>query len=128
MTDYLETEKYLIIDSNIVLLDASDSVLYVPLIIENENEGKLKIRFVHDDDPGKTGIRIESHSDDNILELICINMNDLYGKYSLRPIPLGEWKGKKFMIHLYSSFHGGETGIRRVMYTLYLEKDNKENE
>lgn len=125
MIDYLETEKYLIIDSNIVLLDATDSVLYIPLVIENESEGKLKIRFVKDDNPAMAGIKIEPHAEENILELICINMNDANGKYSLHPIPLGEWKDRKFLVHISSSFHGGEAGIRRVLYTLYLEKDNK---
>lgn len=125
MTNYLETENYIIIDSNIVLLDVSDPVLYIPLIIENQNEGKLKIRFVKEDDPNMAGIKMEPHSEDNILELVCINMDDTNGKYSLHPVPLGEWKGRKLLVHIFSSSHGIGTGIRRVIYTLYLEKDKK---
>ena len=102
MTNYLETEKYQIIDSNIVLLDASDSVLYIPVTIENHNEGKLKIRFVKDNDPNMSGIKTELHAEDNTLELICINMGDTSGKFSLHPVPLGEWNGKKLLIHIYT--------------------------
>ena len=117
-SELLQTDKYFILDSRIVLLDAADSSLMIPIIIGDQVEGNIRINF-HSSGEEK-GIRRKVDNDTLVLE--CFNLDEPLGSFTIEPLELGDYEEKKLSIHLWSSLNGNDKTLRIVQYSLFMEK------
>lgn len=117
-SELLQTDKYFILDSRIVLLDAADSSLMIPIIIGDQVEGSIRINFYSS--RGKRGI--QRKTDNDMLVLECFNFDDPLGSFTTEPLEYGDYEGKKLSIQLWSSLNGNDKTLRIVQYSLFMEK------
>lgn len=115
---YLETEKYIVLSTERVILDRPDSDLCVSFSINDNDSARIRIKFSRNEK--ESGIKLEIHDDE--LYIVCYNFEEPLGQFTTKPIEIGEYKGKKLVIQIFSSLNRGENKARQVMYTLFLEK------
>ncbi len=115
---YLETEKNIILKTEEVILDEPYSTLVIPVSIEEDSLGLLRVIFETKKDE-KASISVKNV--DNVVALHLSNFDNIFGRYSTSPIGIGKINDKELCINIWSSLNDNKT-TRIVKYTLYLEK------
>lgn len=117
---YLQTNKMTILDSKSIILDEPCTGLLIPVSYNAEDLGTIELEFI-DDNNMDVGI-ISTKADGSIMRIKCYNFLDNFGRFTYKPIELGAIDGKKISIHIWASLIGDNEKVRRVVYSLYLEK------
>lgn len=117
---YLETDKYIIMDSRQVILDSPSSTLVIPIEFKNVTNRFIKLYFSENTqiENGTLDMRIV----DDILEIKCVNFSETLGRFTIEPIKIAVINDKKILIQIWSSLSGADKKVRIVFYTLFMEK------
>ncbi len=112
------TDKYNILDSKSIILDDINTRIYIPIEYEGKTEGEVMLAFVTE--PGKIP-EVRRDKIENRFALICVNFNEAYGRFTMKPFPIAELNGKQVAIHLGSYLAAGGN-IRLLDYTIFMER------
>lgn len=112
------TGNHEIISSSTVMLYDQKSNLVFDV---DTNHLKFSIELIFADDG--TDNKVINRTIDtmnNKITLVCNNFNNLFGTNTTLPVSIATIKGKEMYLHLYVSKM--EDGIRRVNYTIFIER------
>lgn len=116
---YLSTNNHIVLDTNMVILDDPYTTLSIPFIYMDEYLGELRLKFVKKEG---SAVEISTFSDEKVLTIQCVNFKEAAGRFTKKPIDIGDVNGKKCKMHIWSSLDGDEACTRRVEYTIFMEK------
>lgn len=117
--EYLETDDKYIIDSKEIILDNPSSKLLVPVHYNDVYIGKIELSFQEDENI--VGGSIDTSAEGEVMRIKCINFTEPLGRFSTEPVPLGQIQGKVISMQIWSAL-SNKQGVRRVKYTLFVEK------
>lgn len=114
----METNDNIILGSERVIMDSEDSDLFISIPLSDSDILRLTLRFLIDDK--KKGIQTVAENDR--LVVLCYNMNESLGQFTLSPIEIAKYKDKNILMQIFSALNGNEKKIRQVEFTIYMEK------
>ena len=117
---FLETENNIVLDAGLFILDKPDAKVILPIVYNEKKEGEVHIVFEDVEPDGE--VRIEINSKDDFVELLLYGFSEELGRFTTKPLPIGKLDDKLLSIHIWSALIGTEKSVRKVEYTLFLEK------
>jgi hypothetical protein len=117
----LQSGQCEIVDSSTVMLFDKDSNL---LFEVDTGDFHFSIELVFGED--KNGSKIINKiidEENNKITLICNNFHNIFGTNTSVPVSIATINGRQMLLHLYVSLL--EDGIRRVNYTILLERQEQ---
>ncbi len=117
MASRIESGRYEVMESRMVLLDDPSAELRIDLVIDTKKIGIMRIYFRNaETDSSKFDMRLENGE----LLIECTNFNDVLGNGTTTPVVIGHFYEKKIAMHIWSYLLG--TGnVRKVEYTIFRE-------
>lgn len=117
---YIATDDNIVLVSESLILDRPDTSVSIPIVYQGEDKGVIILRFTEKEDVNTGGIK---HSIENgALVLECFNFTESFGRFTSEPLDIGDLDGKKLSLQIWSALNGNETKIRRLQFTLFMEK------
>lgn len=120
MITKISTEKYYIIESNMILLFYKDSDLTLHFKF---NEFSFDVKLIFNTNNSIEG-GITKNVNGNKIEIICTNFNNPLGTGTIEPIDIATIDGKNLYIHFWSHLYMSEkdSSVRKIEYTVFLER------
>lgn len=121
MKTKLYTGKYEIVDSNTVMVFDKNSSLTIDINTGDFNFS-IELTFVVSNNE-KPIISKTVDSIKNKIILECCNFNNIFGTNTSVPVEVATVNKRQMYLHLFVSLL--EDGIRRINYTIFLDKEAK---
>ena len=119
--EYLSTDKYIVLDSRTIMMDAQDVPLIIPIMYENECQGYIKVIFEVDKSTNVIDGVIGTKGNDDLYIIRCINFGyENLGYTEL--INIGKLNGMDIYIRICSGFIDNISHLREVTYVIFMNK------
>ena len=120
MITNIGTDKYHIIESNMILLFEKDANLTLSFKFD---DFLFDIKLIFNTDDSIEG-GITKNVNGNKIEIKCTNFNNSLGTGTIKPIDIAIIDGKNLYIHFWSHLYTSEkdASVRKLEYTVFLER------
>lgn len=116
----IRTNKYNILESQMILLSEEDSELWLSIIVDNTNLGELHLCFESSEQIDNHNLKIEP--EENGLKIIFKNFNNPFGSGTAKPILIGQIAEAKLYFMCWSYLLGQHKNTRKIEYTIFKER------
>ena len=116
----IRTNKYDILESQMLLLSEEDSELWIPIIVDNTDLGELHLCFETNKQDENRDLKIEP--EETGLKIICKNFNNSFGSGTAEAILIGQIAEAKLYFMCWSYLLGQEKSTRKIEYTIFKER------
>lgn len=119
MVSKVKTEKYELLESNVIYMDPEDSELLICLSLEEGKTISIYMRFREDKETGEYAI--DAKIQGGALYITCTNFHNPLGTGTAKAIEVTESDVGRIYLHFWV-YETGTKGTRRVEYDIFKER------